>query len=128
MSASDSRILLIQVSGHDRLGLTHALAQVLSKHQVRILDIGQALIHDSVALGMLVEGCNSTCDLLKRDLIQAGEVLGVRILASSVDSGEYSRWVGNQHKQRYLVTLLGRTIEAAQVAAASEIVTRHGWN
>lgn len=128
MSVPDSRILLIQVSGQDRLGLTHALTQILARHQVRILDIGQALIHDSVALGLLVEGCNSTCDLLRDELARAAGELEVRITAASVTPDEYTRWVGNQVKQRYLVTLLGRTIDATQVAAASEIITRHGWN
>ena len=128
MSAPDSRILLIQVSGQDRLGLTHALTQILARHQVRILDIGQALIHDSVALGMLVEGCNTTCDTLRDELNQAAVALDVRISGTAVPAAEYERWVLNQVKQRYLVTLLGRTIAAAQVAAASEIINRHGWN
>ena len=128
MPVPDSRILLIQVSGPDRLGLTHSLTRILAKHQVRMLDIGQALIHDSVALGMLVEGCNSTCDLLCSDLVKASSDLGVRITAAPVDAAEYGRWVGNQVKQRYLVTLLGRTIAAGEVSAVSEIVTRHGWN
>jgi len=128
MSVPDSRILLIQVSGHDRLGLTHALTQILARHQVRILDIGQALIHDSVALGMLVEGCNSTCDTLREELKQAAIDLDVRISANSVDPSDYDAWVGSQIKQRYLVTLLGRTIPAVQVSAAAEIIHRHGWN
>lgn len=128
MSVSDSHILLIQVSGPDRLGLTHALTQILARHEVRILDIGQALIHDSVALGMLVEGCNTTCDTLRAQLSGAATELGVRISATSVTGAEYERWVSGQMKQRYLVTLLGRTVPAAQVAAASEIITRNGWN
>ena len=128
MSVSDSRILLIQVSGHDRLGLTHSLTQILARHQVRILDIGQALIHDSVALGILVEGCNSTCDQLREELARAATDLQVRIVATSVTVEEYSRWVSSQVKQRFLVTLLGPTIEAAKVASASEMITRHGWN
>jgi phosphoserine phosphatase len=128
MSVPDSRILLIQVSGHDRLGLTHALTQVLARHQVRILDIGQALIHDSVALGILVEGCNTTCDSLRQELAQAALDLDVRVAATPVDPAQYDVWVRDQIKQRYLVTLLGRTVPAAQVAAVSEIITRHGWN
>jgi phosphoserine phosphatase len=128
MPAPDSHILLIQVSGQDRLGLTHALTQVLSKHQVRVLDIGQALIHDSVALGMLVEGCNSTCELLRTELAAAASLWDVRLTATPVATNEYQRWVGNQVKHRYLVTLLGRTVSAAEIAAVSEIITRHGWN
>ena len=128
MSVPDSRILLIQVSGHDRLGLTHALTQILAKHQVRILDIGQALIHDSVALGLLIEGCNTTCDQLRLDLARAAVDLGVSITATSVASEHYTNWVAAQVKQRYLVTLLGHVIEAGEVAQVSEIITRHGWN
>ena len=128
MSVTDSRILLIQVSGQDRLGLTHALTGILARHEVRILDIGQALIHDSVALGMLVEGCSTACDSLHAELSRAADELDVRISAKPVGGAEYDRWVGGQVKQRYLVTLLGRTIAAAQVAVASEIITRRGWN
>ncbi|HEY3742552.1 MAG TPA: phosphoserine phosphatase SerB [Bryobacteraceae bacterium] len=128
MSVSDSHILLIQVSGHDRIGLTHALTQILAQHQVRILDIGQALIHDSVALGMLVEGCESTCESLRRELAEAGAEWDVRLTATPIEASAYAQWVGNQVKQRYLVTLLGRIIDAASVAAVSEIVARHGFN
>ena len=128
MSVLDSRILLIQVIGHDRLGLTHAVTQILARHHVRILDIGQALIHDSVALGLLVEGCNVTCDQLRIELARAASELNVKITATAVTGEHYANWVASQVKQRYLVTLLGHIIDAAQVAQVSEIITRHGWN
>src|ERR1700748_2743626 len=107
MPVSDSRILLVQVSGHDRIGLTHALTQVLAKHEVRILDIGQALIHESVALGLLVEGCDTTCESLQSELGAAAAEWGVRLTATSVEPAEYTRWVSTQSKQRFLVTLIG---------------------
>ena len=50
-----SSALLIHVSGHDKPGLTHALTSILGRHNVRVLDIGQAVIHDGLALGILIE-------------------------------------------------------------------------
>ena len=48
-------ILLLTISGHDHPGVTAAFTQVLSRHAVNILDIGQSVIHDRLNLGMLLE-------------------------------------------------------------------------
>lgn len=128
MSDSGSNVLLVQITGHDRTGLTHALAEVLSRYSVRVLDIGQALIHDSLALGFLVEAHAVPVGALRVDLRDAADRLGVQIRVSIVEQADYERWVGSQNKQRYLVTLLGRSMAASQIAAVSGIITRHGWN
>ena len=48
-------ILLINISGEDRPGLTAAIAEVLAEFDVNVLDVGQAVIHDGLSLGLLVE-------------------------------------------------------------------------
>ena len=48
-------IVLIKVSGRDRPGLTAALATILGRYGINVLDIGQAVIHNNLAWGMLVE-------------------------------------------------------------------------
>ena len=50
-----NKIILINISGDDRPGLTSSLTKILSEYQVRILDIGQAVVHDALALGILIE-------------------------------------------------------------------------
>ncbi|MFZ0486771.1 MAG: ACT domain-containing protein, partial [Arenicellales bacterium] len=50
-----SEVVLIRVSGRDRPGITAALSNVLGRHNVNVLDIGQAVIHNHLAWGMLVE-------------------------------------------------------------------------
>jgi phosphoserine phosphatase len=47
--------LLIRITGHDRPGLTHALASILARYDARILDVGQAVILDGLAVGILIE-------------------------------------------------------------------------
>ena len=44
-------IILIQVSGNDRPGLTAAFTRILARYHLNILDIGQAVIHDTLSLG-----------------------------------------------------------------------------
>ena len=46
-------ILLINVFGEDKPGVTNAVTKVLSLFDVTILDIGQAVIHDQLNLGLL---------------------------------------------------------------------------
>jgi phosphoserine phosphatase len=46
---------IIDITGPDRAGVTHALTTILGEANARILDIGQAVIHDALVLGLLVE-------------------------------------------------------------------------
>ena len=50
-----SEILIINVSGQDKPGITSAMTAVLASSGANILDIGQAVIHASLSLGVLVE-------------------------------------------------------------------------
>ena len=49
-------IVLINITGEDRPGLTAAITGVLAQGGVNILDIGQAVIHDTLSFGILVLG------------------------------------------------------------------------
>ena len=114
-------ILLIQVSGPDEAGLTHRLTRILSGFNVRILDIGQALIHQSVALGILVEAPSAA-------VIRELESVGDRISVLEISEADYEAWVKGQSQSRFFVTLLGRTICAHHLAAVTGVITQHGWN
>ena len=46
-------LILINITGADRPGVTSALTEILARHQAQILDIGQADIHHSLSLGIL---------------------------------------------------------------------------
>ena len=48
-------IVLINITGPDRPGLTAAFAGILARADVQILDIGQAVIHDTLSFGILVQ-------------------------------------------------------------------------
>jgi phosphoserine phosphatase len=118
-----SSALLIHVSGHDKPGLTHALTSILGRHHVRVLDIGQAVIHDGLALGILIELTDEMrSSALLTELLLEAHSLGVTIKFSASSAEEYGVWVAAQSKQRFIITLLGPVIGAAQIAAVSGVL------
>ncbi len=128
-SPEDTNILLIQVSGHDQPGLTHSLLELLSLHATRVLDIGQAVIHDAMALGILVEvqGEISSSPLLS-SLMQRATEANLQIQFVSVSDDDYADWVAHQGKRRFLVTALGRTITARHLEKISGILAAADLN
>lgn len=122
-------VILITVSGRDQPGITAALTEVLAHYDVNVLDIGQSVIHDTLALGMLAEmpqeaaGC-----AVFRDLLFAAHRLDLTIRFSPIDGAEYEQWVSAQGQPRHIITLLGRKISARHLARVSEVVAEQGLN
>jgi phosphoserine phosphatase len=126
---SPSSTLLIHIAGSDRPGLTVAITATLAKHGARVLDIGQAVIHDALALGILIE----LPDALRRstlmtDLLLEAHRLGVQVTFSAASAAEYDRWVDAQAKQRFIVTVLAPRLGASAIAAVAGVLTEAGLN
>lgn len=123
------RVLLIHITGQDRIGVTHSLTEILGRSQARVLDIGQAVIHNALALGILVELTDEMkASPLLTDLLLKAHELGVQIHFTEITDAEYQAWVERQGKRRFLITVLGRSITAAHLAEVSGIVARVGLN
>jgi phosphoserine phosphatase len=121
--------LLIHVTGQDRPGVTHALMSVLARHGARVLDVGQAVIHDALALGILVELTAALrASTMMTDLLLEAHRLGVQIRYTEASADRYAQWVGQQRKRRYLVTALGRRLDAEALAAVAGEIARAGLN
>jgi len=122
-------IVLINITGPDRPGLTAAITGVLARARVNILDIGQAVIHDTLSFGILVEMPDQAgmSDVLK-DVLFRGYELDQQVRFTPVSAEEYRRWVTGQGKSRHIVTLLARRITAEHIARVSEITARFSLN
>ena len=82
--------LLIRVTGHDRPGVTHALTSILARYGVRVLDIGQAVIHDGLAFGILIELPEALrSSALLTDLLLEAHRLDVEVKFSASSAAEY---------------------------------------
>ena len=122
-------ILLLTINGHDHPGVTAAFTETLSRHAVNILDIGQSAIHDRLSLGMLLEvpeGDES--GPLMKELLFLAHQQGLKVNFAPVEEAEYERWVGAEGKPRYIATLLGRKLTAANISHLAEVAARHGLN
>lgn len=122
-----SEIILIRVSGPDKPGIVAALAETMAAYDVRILDIGQAVIHSVLSLGMLIHVPQSAAPVLK-DLLFKGNGLGVKMAFEPVSTEDYERWVSQQGKPRYLVTMLGKQITSSALDAVSRTIAGNGLN
>ncbi|UBD76565.1 phosphoserine phosphatase SerB [Parabacteroides goldsteinii] len=121
-------IILININGADRPGVTAALTEILAKNNAVILDIGQADIHDNLSLGILFQSCGGNSgDILKELLFKSYE-LDVNIRFNPITEQKYRKWVDMQGKNRYIITILGRKLTARQIAGVTRIVAEQGMN
>lgn len=124
-----TRVLHIDITGHDHPGVTHSLTAILARANVRILDIGQAVIHEALALGLLVELTDEMkSSTLLTDLLLEAHRLGVQIRFTAVTNDEYEAWVLAQGKGRHIVSVLGPALTAAHLEAVSGVIARAGLN
>ena len=122
-------IVLINITGVDRPGLTAAITGVLAQGGVNILDIGQAVIHDTLSFGILVEIPDSEQGKsVLKDILFKGYELDQQVRFTPVSEEDYQQWVGNQGKKRHIVTLLTRKVTAGQLQAVSAITAKYGLN
>jgi phosphoserine phosphatase len=122
-------IILITIAGPDRPGISARLTRILADHSVNILDISQAVIHDHLSLGMLIETpSEQESALLMKAVLFAAHGLGLTARFTPITAESYQHWVAGQGKPRYIVTLLARKITAEHIAAVSALVAENGLN
>ncbi|MET1077503.1 MAG: phosphoserine phosphatase SerB [Pseudomonas sp.] len=122
-------IVLINITGEDRPGLTAAITGVLAQGGVNILDIGQAVIHDTLSFGILVEipGAEQASQVLK-DVLFTAYKLDQQVRFTPVSEADYRQWVSGQGKPRHIVTLLTRKVTAEQLQRVSAITAKYALN
>lgn len=122
-------IILITISGEDKPGVTSTITAILARYRVEVLDIGQAVIHDNLSLGILVEIPRQaeSSPVLSEVLFQM-HALKMNTRFDPVDPQDYSRWVDGQGKSRHIITLLARRIHASHIAKVTSIAADHGLN
>ena len=118
--------ILVRITGKDRIGLTAAFTGILAKYDAQILDIGQADIHSTLSLGLLIRMDDEHSGQVMKELLFKATELGVQIGFEPVPDDEYEEWAGRQGRTRYILTVIGRSLSAAQIEAAARIVADQG--
>lgn len=120
--------ILISVTGQDRPGLTAQITSILANYDATVLDIGQADIHATLSLGILIRIDDRSSGQVMKELLFKANELGVNIGFSPVTDEEYEDWVNRQGKNRYILTVIGRSLSARDIAGAAKIVAAQGLN
>ena len=122
-------ILLINVAGEDKPGITSAVSRVLDEHGADILDIGQAVIHDNLNLGILAmipDGQQSA--LVQKEILFSLYAMDMRVRFQPISESSYEHWVEQQGKPRHIVTLLARRVAAHHIARVTAVTVEQGLN
>lgn len=124
-----NHIVLLTLSGEDQPGLTAGITGLLAQHAVNVLDIGQAVIHATLSMGVLVEIPE------REDRIGISQALeafanerGMQSRVTEVSANSYAQWVNAQGRARYIITLLARKITADQLSKVTAVVASYGLN
>ena len=125
---NDVEIIQINISGEDKPGMTSSLTEILARYDAFILDIGQANIHQSLTLGILIRTTADKSGNIMKELLFKASELGVMIRFAPIAERRYEDWVSRQGKNRYIITLLGRTVTARHIAEVTKTVAEHGLN
>lgn len=120
--------VVMTISGSDRPGLTGAFAGILADSGATLLDIGQAVIHNSLTFGLMVTIDASCYEAMARAVEAKAAATGAAARIAVITDAQYREWVGAQRKPRFIVTLLGAQITAAQIAAVTRIFVAQGLN
>ncbi len=124
----ETELILLNISGEDKPGVTAALTGVLAKHDAVILDIGQADIHSMLSLGILFQAPKRVSGEILKELLFESYKLGVTVIFRPIAEDEYTHWVGLQGKNRYIITLLGKKLSAKQISQITGAVSEQGLN
>lgn len=120
---------LLTVNGEDRPGVTCALTSILAEHDATILDVGQAVIHELLCMGMLVEVPDERhTPALHKELLFRAYEMDIKIKFTPIGDAHYTHWVGQQGKARHIVTVLGARLHARHLARVTSVLKDHGLN
>ncbi len=126
---SMNETLLIHFSGRDRPGLVAELTAILASYDTCVLDIGQAVVHETLSLGLLVEIPQDERSRGVQDALAAkSDDLQLQVRFTPIAKADLEDWITSQGKDQFIVTILGRAISANHLSRVSSILAEHGLN
>lgn len=121
-----SEIVLVNITGVDKPGLLAMVTSCSANFQATVLDVGQAIIHDTLALGLLLQVDTTRKAGLVAALREQLEAVAVPVQFTDIESGRYEDWVQAQGQPSYVLTLMSVGVSADLLARVSGITRDHG--
>lgn len=122
-------IILVNVTGADKPGLTRDITRVLAAHGVDVMDIGLAVIHEHVSMALLIRVPQTEVSYqVLKDLLFKAHERNLNISFTPMTDEDYSSWVSKQTQTRHVITMLARIISAQHISRLTEIILEQGLN
>ena len=122
-------IILISFLGPDQPNQFTRLMGVLASHNLDILDVGQAVIHNQLTLGIVVATDQPTAAALAmKEILLLAHDIGLTVRFKPITPQEYTQWVNEGGRTKYIVTVLSRQLTAEHLQAVTNIISQHGFN
>ncbi len=127
LDSHNDAIILLNILGQDRIGLSSQLYAAIESFDVRILDIGQSVIHNQVSQGIML-AVPQNDETIKAQLLNKAESLGLSVKVRDISYNDYAHWVSQQGQTRYTLTLLTREVSAEEIARVTAVTADQGLN
>lgn len=111
--------MLVSISGQDKPGLMSALMGICVEYDAQILDMGQAVIHDELALGLLLSSAN--LDAMSAAIEARCEQTGSALRMQRVNADDYGAWSQTIFQSPLILTLLTNGSAAQPLQAVSAL-------
>ena len=111
--------MLVSISGQDKPGLMSALMGISVEYDAQILDMGQAVIHDELALGLLLSSAN--LDAMSAAIEARCEQTGSALRMQRVNADDYGAWSQTIFQSPLILTLLTNGSAAQPLQAVSAL-------
>jgi phosphoserine phosphatase len=119
VSSLADQIMLVSISGQDKPGLMSALMGISVEYDAQILDMGQAVIHDELALGLLLSSAN--LDAMSAAIEARCEQTGSALRMQRVNADDYGAWSQTIFQSPLILTLLTNGSAAQPLQAVSAL-------
>lgn len=127
LTDANTDAILLHFSGPDQAGQTAELMAELARFRTHLLDLGQAVVHETLSLGVLLE-VEGDAGALRTAMHDRAHALGLTVRWRLVERGALRHWSDVLRQEHFIVTLLGRAVTAEQLARVAAVVAGHGMN
>jgi len=126
---TSGKAVLLHFSGHDHPGLTAELTSTLAHHRIAILDIGQAVVHEALSLGILIEvPAESRFTALRAQLVDRAHELNLQVRFTTIPRDSLNHWLRGLRHHHFIITMLGRSITAEHLARVTSTLAAYEMN
>ena len=124
-----SEVILINITGKDRKGLDAQFTGILGQYNANVLDIGQAVIHEHISLGILVEiPKEHDFAAIFKDMLFSSHNMGLSIDFKPINQERYENWAKARASERRIITLLGKKLTALQISKVTSVIADNNLN